>query len=90
MTSKADITKTLKNDLNITMDVSHRFFDSFLKIILNNVSSKKIKISKFGTLRFKYTPERVGRNPKNGDIFKIDSMQKLSFHPSSYIKKKIN
>ena len=42
MTSKADITKTLKNDLNITMDVSHKFFDSFLKIILNNVSLKKI------------------------------------------------
>ena len=52
--------------------------------------TKNISINNFGTFMFKKTPQRVGRNPKTLQNFKIKARQKLVFKPSDNIKTSLN
>lgn len=64
--------------------------DLFSKIILNLQSSKKLKLSKFGTFSIRKKNSRIGRNPKTKESKIISERNVLLFKPSKDFKEFIN
>ena len=88
--TKRDIAKNISLSSTLTLLESSKILDKFIKKII--VSSKKsnLKLSNFGTFSYKFSPKRVGRNPKTKEEFIIKNRKKLSFSPSKKIKELIN
>lgn len=87
---KKDIVKKIVTDVIISNDDSVKILEAFLHLIKSHAKLKPVKLSNFGTFFFKITPERIGRNPKTKENFKIESLKKLTFKPSFRSKKIIN
>ena len=54
------------------------------------VRDGEVKIKNFGVFKVSSKPERIGRNPKNGEAAIIPSMRVLTFKASAGLKRKIN
>jgi len=87
--TKKDLTKHISRKLGLLQKDSYLIVESFFQLISVN-NAKSINIGKFGTFSFKETPERIGRNPKSLQEFKIKARKKLNFKCSEEIKKRIN
>jgi integration host factor subunit alpha len=88
--TKRDIAKNISLSSTLTLLESSKILDKFIQKII--VSSKKsnLKLSNFGTFSYKYTPKRIGRNPKTKEEYIIKDREKLSFSSSKKIKELIN
>ena len=71
--------------------ISENLLEDIFEIILNNIiKNKKVKIAKFGTFSLKKKNQRVGRNPKTGEIKIISERNVILFKASKEFKKYIN
>jgi nucleoid DNA-binding protein len=86
---KKDIINNLSSEAFLHKTISRSILNSFINLIKSN-TSKKIKISNFGTFYFHKAPQRVGRNPKTKEEFMIPTRRKLAFKASLSLKKKLN
>ena len=59
-------------------------------IIVKNSKSSVVKITNFGSFSTKYTPERVGRNPRTKQEYPIKERSKVVFKASDHTKKTLN
>jgi nucleoid DNA-binding protein len=87
---KKDIKKEISSKAHITQECSNQFLKSFLDIIVKNSRSSVVKITNFGSFSTKYTPERVGRNPKTKQEYLIKERPKVVFKASDHTKKTLN
>ena len=87
---KRDIVKNISSKTLISNKTSHKLLNNLLSIIITKSNSCVVKISNFGSFYIHQTPERLGRNPKTKELFKIPKTQKLSFKTSNSIKKILN
>ena len=88
--TKKDIATNISNNANISNEDGSKTLEIFLQLVKSNAYSKSVKLNKFGSFSFKKTPERVGRNPKTNETFKIASFNRLVFQPSKQLKNTIN
>ena len=88
--TKKNISTHLAKNLNISSKKGELLLESFLSIIKNHSKKNAIKISNFGTFKYKITPKRIGRNPKTGLAYDIDSFKRFTFKPNNGLKKTIN
>ena len=87
--SKKDLANEISNKLSISKKSAQELVVNFFQLLINN-HRKKINIHNFGTFRSKESPERIGRNPKTMDKFKIPRRRKFSFVASENVKKSLN
>ena len=72
-------------------EITKIFMKQNIISILKTLSEgKQMKISNFGTFKLRKKEERVGRNPKTMQEFKISARKVVTFKPSSLLIKKIN
>jgi len=88
--TKKDILRNITKDTNLSSNDSLKILESFLRTIKVNSKSKCVKISSFGSFVKKLTSERIGRNPKTKESFKIKASKKIVFKASTKLKKIIN
>jgi len=88
--TKASIAKEISKNTSINFIDSKMLLDSFINAIKSNSTTKKVKISNFGTFKYISTPKRIGRNPKTKETHIISKSQKLSFLSSNYLRKALN
>ena len=89
--TKKDLSTILKKELGLSFDISDSLVDEFFLSIKSTLRSQKnIKLSGFGTFETFRTKERMGRNPKSMENFKIPSQNKVSFSPTSKAKYFLN
>ena len=88
--TKRNIAKKISIELNTPITDSLEIVDSFVNLIKANSKNNKIKINKFGTFEYKKTPQRVGRNPKTKQEYKIKSFKRFVFSSAIELKKIIN
>ena len=88
--TKRDIAKNISLSSNLTLSESTKVLDTFVQKIIILSKRSNIKLSNFGTFSYKFTPMRVGRNPKTKEEFIIKNRKKLSFSSSKKIKELIN
>ena len=87
---KRNISIRIKENTTISAKDSNDITNSFFNIIKNNSSKKIVKIANFGTFSYKSTPDRFGRNPKTGTIYKIKSFKRFVFAASFRLKSFLN
>ena len=89
--TKKDLSTILKKELGLSFDISDSLVDEFFLSIKSTLRSKKnIKLSGFGTFETFRTKERMGRNPKSMENFKIPPQNKVRFSPTSKAKYFLN
>jgi nucleoid DNA-binding protein len=86
---KKDILKNISSETHFSIKESYLFLDTFISYIKQNKSST-IKLSKFGTFIPHKSPQRIGRNPKTKEEFKIKPRTVLKFKASNNIKTFLN
>ena len=89
--TKKDLSAALKKELKLSVDISDSLVDEFFHVIKTTLRSQKnLKLSGFGSFETFTTKERIGRNPKTMEIYKISSQSKVRFSPTSKAKYFLN
>jgi len=88
--SKTNIVKNITKKSKVSAGEAANILELFLLLLKNKSKLRSVKLSNFGSFRFKKTPKRIGRNPKTNDSYIIPEINKLNFKPSNRIKEKIN
>ncbi len=88
--TKKIIVSNIAEATNLTARESSNVFDFFIDTIKDNSATKTVKINNFGSFFYKYTPKRIGRNPKTGDQYAIKPFFRLVFRPSFRLKNFLN
>lgn len=88
--NKKEISNYLSENLDIGKSDTSKFVDSFFKHITEIIKTKNLKIKNFGTFKRHQAPERIGRNPKSMEVFKIRKKNTIKFHASQSIKNILN
>tara|TARA_B100000524_G_C23452040_1_gene299247 strand:- start:121 stop:399 length:279 start_codon:yes stop_codon:yes gene_type:complete len=89
--TKKDLSAMLKKELKLSLDISDSLVDEFFQIIKITLRShKNLKLSGFGSFETFTTKERIGRNPKTMENYKISSKRKVRFSSTSKAKYFLN
>ena len=89
--TKKSLSAILKKELKLSFDISDSLVDEFFQVMKITLrSNKNIKLSGFGSFETFITKERMGRNPKSMENFKIPSHDKVRFSPTSKAKYFLN
>ena len=85
---KIDLVNYLSEITGIGISESSEIIDLFFNILIDGiVQSSELKITGLGNFSIKDKKERIGRNPKTKEIFKITSRKVISFKPAEILKK---
>ena len=89
--TKKDLSKLLKKELKLSVEVCDSLVDHFFDSIKLTLRSKKsLKLSGFGTFETFISKERMGRNPKTMQDFLIPAQNKVRFSSTSKAKYFLN
>ena len=89
--TKDEILKKINSSLGTPLSFSGKILNEILNIIIDGLNSENIvKIKGFGTFKILNKKSRIGRNPKTGKTYSIDSRKTVSFYPSKNFKRVIN
>jgi|TARA_Y100001935_G_C17223760_1_gene466685 integration host factor subunit alpha len=87
--SKKELATNISKKLSLRNNLSLEIVSIFFKFLRKN-HKQNINIHNFGSFSYRPSPERIGRNPKTLQKFKIKARKKLSFQPSHTIKQNLN
>ena len=89
--TKKHLGAVLKKELKLSVDISDSLVDEFFQAIKMTLRSQKnLKLSGFGSFETYLTKERMGRNPKSMENYRIPSQNKVRFSPTSKAKYFLN
>ena len=89
--TKKHLSSILKKELKLSVDISDSLVDEFFQAIKMTLRSQKnLKLSGFGSFETYLTKERMGRNPKSMENYRIPSQNKVRFSPTSKAKYFLN
>ena len=89
--TKQHLSAVLKKELKLSVDISDSLVDEFFQAIKMTLRSQKnFKLSGFGSFETYVTKERMGRNPKSRESYRIPSQNKVRVSPTSKAKHFLN
>ena len=88
---KADMVKSINDQLGLPKNKSEDLFESVLEIIKQSlVNGEEVKISGFGKFYIIDKKARNGRNPQTGEHMIIQPRRIVSFRYSSRARNRLN
>lgn len=87
---KLDLVKNLSLKTGFSINLSKKIIDDLLDIILINIKSGKFTLKNVGIFKIINKKERIGRNPKTKQEFKISARKVISFNSSKSINTILN
>ena len=87
---KKDIIINISSKAHISKGDSNKFISKFIDLIKEKSQNNTVKISNFGSFYSRFTPQRIGRNPKTNQEYIIVKRSKLFFKASNKVKGLIN
>ena len=89
--TKKEIINSIYMQIGFSKKISENLLEDIFSIIFQNIKkNSKVKIAKFGTFILRKKKERIGRNPKTKEIYKIKARKTIVFKPSTNLSGKIN
>ena len=70
--TKKDISKNIHLKTGFSGSYVNKITDDFINILKNLIKDKEINIKNFATFRIINKGDRIGRNPKNKKIYRVD------------------
>ena len=88
--TKKDLAKKISKEIDVPLELSSNFVTSFFNTQKKIINHGSLKISKFGSYKLSFTPQRIGRNPKSLKEHVIPKRKRISFTISKKIKNILN
>lgn len=82
--TRQTLSKALATRLGLSSKEARDLVDLMFEEIARAVAEgENVKLSGFGSVRVRQSPQRIGRNPKTGEPAVICKRQRVSFKPSN-------
>ena len=88
--TKEDICIFLSRKKGYSVLYSKKIINNLIEILKNEIKENSFNLKNIGTFKILNKKERVGRNPKTKEIYKIKARKTLAFKPSTNLSRKIN
>ena len=79
---KIDLSKNISEKIGVSVSLSKKLTEDLLEILSNKIKDNNLNLKNVGSFRIIDKKERIGRNPKTNEIFKIRARKSLSFNAS--------
>lgn len=90
MMKKPEVVKHVSEIAGITQGDANRAIKSLVKVIQDAMKNgQSVSLSGLGSFRTKARKARQGRNPKTGEIIPVPPGKKISFKPTTTLRKLI-
>ena len=87
---KPDVIKQVAENSGLTRGQANIAIKSLIKVIQDNlIKGETVSLSGLGSFRAKDRKARQGRNPKTGTIVPVPAGKKVSFKPTTTLRKLI-
>lgn len=88
--TRADLAERIHARIGLSRAEASRLVETILDRISNALTTgENVKISGFGTFVLRDKNERIGRNPKTGDVVPITPRRVLTFRASQALRERV-
>ena len=88
--TKDDICILLSRKKGYSVLYSKKIINNLIEILIDEIKENSFNLKNIGTFKILNKKERIGRNPKTKEIYKIKARKTLAFKPSTNLSGKIN
>ena len=88
--TKDDICIFLSRKKGYSVLYSKKIINNLIEILIDEIKENSFNLKNIGTFKILNKKERIGRNPKTKEIYKIKARKTLAFKPSTNLSGKIN
>ena len=82
---KEDIIYEVSRETGFSVNFSKKLINQLIEIIIKKIKEGNLNLKNIGSFKIIKKKERLGRNPKTGEKFKITSRNSISFIQSKKI-----
>ncbi len=86
---KIDIVKDLSNKTGFSKNFSKKLIEEILTALIIIIKSGNLYLKNIGAFKIILKKERIGRNPKTKEEFKISARKSISFKQSSKLSENL-
>ena len=87
---KKDIVKKISIKTGLSENFSKKIVNDLIQILSQHLKTRNLIIKNLGSFKIVFKKERIGRNPKTKEEFKISPRYIISFSPSKNLVNFIN
>ena len=88
--TKEDICIFLSRKKGYSVLYSKKIINNLIEILIDEIKENSFNLKNLGTFKILNKKERIGRNPRTKEIYKIKARKTLAFKPSTNLSRKIN
>ena len=88
--TKEDICIFLSKKKGYSVLYSKKIINNLIEILIDEIKENSFNLKNIGTFKILNKNERLGRNPRTKEIYKIKARKTLAFKPSTNLSRKIN
>lgn len=89
--TRADLAEAVFQKVGLPRNESAELVESVIRDVISCLErGENVKLSSFGSFSVREKRERVGRNPKTGEVVPITPRRVLVFRASNIMKERIN
>ena len=87
---KIDLINKLSNETGLSANLSKKIINDLIDASISIIKLETLIIKNLGSIKTINKAERIGRNPKTKELFKISARKSISFTPSKKLIKIID
>ena len=88
--TKEDICIFLSKKKGYSLLYSKKIINYLIEILIDEIRENSFNLKNIGTFKILNKKERLGRNPRTKEIYKIKARKTIAFKPSTNLSRKIN
>ncbi len=88
--TKEDVCIFLSKKKGYSVLFSKKIINNLIDILINEIKENSFNLKNIGTFKIFNKKERIGRNPRTKEIYKIKARKTIAFKPSTNLSRKIN
>ena len=88
--TKEDICIFLSKKKGYSVLYSKKIINNLIEILIDEIKENSFNLKNIGTFKILNKKERIGRNPRTKEIYKIKARKTLAYKPSTNLSRKIN
>ena len=88
--TKEDICIFLSRKKGYSVLYSKKIINNLIEIFIDEIKENSFNLKNIGTFKILNKKERIGRNPRTKEIYKIKARKTIAFKPSTNLSRKIN
>lgn len=88
--TKSHLSHQISKETGFSKNLSKKLIEDLIEISIKGIIKGSLNLKNFGHFKVLHKSERIGRNPKTKEIFKINERKSISFRASQKFMKNLN